>query len=115
MDELAKTFFRESIYLLRHYIAGILLKKDLRDPQTKKPLSGYWNPRKLIIFIDKNLSEEEKLQTLIHELEHVIFGNNPETQILKTEIELWYLLTKNQKNRLRKYIPKYRRIRKLER
>lgn len=109
---LADWIFARFIEILNDQEIIVRKKKRLFDPDDLKKiaLAGFLTERnEIYLNSSKNQHKniEELLQTLIHELSHVLLPETKEKYIKRLEKILWLKFSDKQKGILKSYIPKH--------
>ena len=115
-DELVDWVFKQFIFFLSRKTLHIKRKKRLLDPDDKSHRSimgmmdsGAAPKIKITINCAKSLhkNRDKEVETLIHELGHIVFWKTPERFIKQIEEILIDRFTQEQKNFLKSFIPRH--------
>lgn len=118
-DKLTDWIFKQFLFFLRKETLSIKRKKRLLDPYDphRKVLRGLMDsevgPSKHHIEITLNSAKRihcnrnEEVETLIHELSHILFWKTRENFIYQMEKILVIRLTSEQKNFLKMFLPRH--------
>lgn len=116
-DSLTDWIFKQFIFYLRKETIHIKRKRKLLDPNNKhkKTIRGLMEPKSVSsegnieITINSSLhcDRNEEVETLIHELGHVVFWTTPEWSIKSLEGILIKKFTPEQKSFLKSFIPRH--------
>ena len=113
--------FKRIVHVLESKIDNIFKKKVLKDGH--QGLAGVVFSKSLgcdedVIFISaakcRHANKDDTAQTLIHEVLHVLMPEVRERYILQLEVVVWQLLTKEQKQIIKSFIPKHTVKRKIK-
>ncbi len=115
-DKLIDWVFKQFIFFLRRETLHIKRKKRLLNPNDKhrQAIRGLMNPAfepniEITINSAKSVhgNRNEEVETLIHELGHIVFWKTQERFIYQIEEILIKKLTPEQKNFLKSFIPRH--------
>lgn len=115
-DKLVDWIFKQFIFFLRRETLYIKRKKRLLNPNDKhhRAISGLMDPEfepNIEITINSaksvHVNRNEEVETLIHELSHVLFWKTRERFIWQIEEILIKKFTKEQKDFLKSFIPRH--------
>ncbi|MBI2063628.1 MAG: hypothetical protein HYT65_01390 [Candidatus Yanofskybacteria bacterium] len=113
-DKLTDWVFKQFIFFIRRETLYIKRKKRLLNPNDKHhcAIRGLMDPEfepKIEITINSaksvHANRNEEVETLIHELCHILFWKTQERSIWQTERILIKKFTKEQKDFLKSFIP----------
>lgn len=111
---LVNWLFKRIEYILENKIDKIFKKKVLKD--SRQGLAGMvfsksWGCDEDIIFISaakcRHANKDHAAETLAHEVLHILMPEVGERYILQLEVIVWQLLTKEQKQKIKSFIPKH--------
>ena len=120
-DKLTDWIFKQFIFFLQKETLSIKRKKRLMDPYKsnvhRKALRGLMDPEvgpsqhhiEITLNCAKSIhcNRDEEVETLIHELCHILFWKTRESFILQMEKILVLRLTIEQKNFLKLFLPRH--------
>src|SRR3989344_7989102 len=117
-DSLTDWIFKQFFFFLQKETLRIKRKKRVvLSDKHHKALRGLMNPEvgpseyhiEIILSSDKKMhcNRDEEVETLIHELCHILFGKTHERFIFQMECILIKKLTIEQKNFLKTFIPRH--------
>lgn len=115
-DKLVDWVFKQFIFFIRRETLSIKRKKRLLNPDDKhrRAICGLMDPQsepKIIITINSarrvHPSKDAEVETLIHELSHIVFWKTPERFIGQVEKILVNKFTKEQKTFLKSFLPNH--------
>ncbi len=111
-DRLVDWIFRRFVEFLNYEVMAIRKKKGLRDPDDHhcKALRGFLTVDDEIYLSASKVqhrNKDEMLETLIHEVSHLLFEDVKERHIAQLENILGLKFTDEQKRILKKFIPKH--------
>lgn len=115
-DNLTDWIFKQFVFFLRRETLNIKRRKRLSDPDDKhhraiRGLMDYTFEPNIEIIINsaksRHGSRNEEVETLIHELAHIVFWKTPERFIEQIEKILISKFTQEQRNFLKSFIPRH--------
>lgn len=113
-DELVNWVFKQFVFFLRRETLHIKRRKRLSDPNDKhhRAIRGLLELGRIIkITINsaksRHCNRDEEVETLIHELGHIVFRKTSERYIEQIEKILISRFTQEQKNFLKSFIPRH--------
>ncbi len=112
-DELTDWVFKQFVFFLRRETLHIKRKKRLLD-EHRRVIRGLMDPEsdpKIVITINcapsQHENRDEEVETLIHELAHIVFWKTQEGFIRRIQRILIDNFTQEQKNLLKSFIPRH--------
>lgn len=116
-DSLVDCFFRQCLEILRSERVVVVRKKRLMDPDQPRAIRGLMDPEihpsgkwvQITISASKNTHQcrDEEVETLVHELAHVMLPKASERHILTIENILAKRLTRQQRTVLKAFLPRH--------
>ncbi|HXV27018.1 MAG TPA: hypothetical protein VD862_03300 [Candidatus Paceibacterota bacterium] len=118
-DRLTDWFFRQFVHFLRKETIRIKRKRRLVNPDDphRQAIRGLMDPeihpsgRYVHIFInparDANRTRDDEVDTLIHELAHVVLGKTSERHVLQLEGILSRRFTRSQRRFIKLFLPRH--------